>query len=298
MSASQSLPDYYATLQVHPDADEEVVTAAYRQLMKKYHPDLAGDDPARVAEHAARAKAINEAFSVLRDPERRRHYDSARIFFGTYQPRPKASPPRSESWEGSTSSSAWSRSREGTAASPAGSGPQKATPSAGAEPVTDTEPLRAEVLADVWPRSPFGVVSALYYLLPGAYEWEQGQTKELITVLLLPVLITFGFALFTSRLDVWIGSTLVSKAICSALLLLLAVPLLSVLPRVALAAGPTALLLTGAAAPVLQSAHIPMLLAWLLAAVISLALSARLYVFSVLPALAACYVLSMATHSM
>ena len=283
MAASTGLPDYYAVLQVHPDADDEVIAAAYRQLMKKYHPDLAGDDPSRAAEHATRAKAINEAFSVLRDRERRRHYDSARIFFGTYQPRtaPQTPPaPPREPASPPPQPTEDARSHRSESASPNPSSPA------------------ADLLEQPSASRPLGLVAAVYYLLPGAYEWEQGQTKELITVVLLPVVITFGFALLTGRLDTWIGTTFLARLAGAAVLLLLSIPLLSSLPRVALAAGPTAFLLTGLAAPALRTAHLPLWLALLFAALVSLAFSARLYIFSVLPALAVCYALSVATHSM
>ena len=32
--------DYYRILQVHPQAEPEVIDAAYRLLMRKYHPDV------------------------------------------------------------------------------------------------------------------------------------------------------------------------------------------------------------------------------------------------------------------
>src|SRR5689334_4111927 len=86
-------PDYYAVLQVHPDADYEVIEAAYRQLMKKHHPDMAGPDPRRIAEHERRAKSINEAFAILRDPERRRRYDLDRILTGSVRPAPPPQQP-------------------------------------------------------------------------------------------------------------------------------------------------------------------------------------------------------------
>lgn len=61
----------YTLLQVLPTADPAVIEAAYKALMKKYHPDLhAGDDAER------RAAEINRAFTVLRDPERRAAYDA------------------------------------------------------------------------------------------------------------------------------------------------------------------------------------------------------------------------------
>ena len=34
-----TLPDYYEILQVSPNADEEVVQAAYKRLALKWHPD-------------------------------------------------------------------------------------------------------------------------------------------------------------------------------------------------------------------------------------------------------------------
>ena len=58
--------DYYEILQVHPKASQEMVKKAYRTLMGELggHPDLGGDE-----EHA---KVINEAYTVLGDPELRR----------------------------------------------------------------------------------------------------------------------------------------------------------------------------------------------------------------------------------
>jgi hypothetical protein len=53
---------------VHPDADREVIEAAYRQLMRKYLSDIAGGDTVRAAALHKRATAINQAHAVLRDP--------------------------------------------------------------------------------------------------------------------------------------------------------------------------------------------------------------------------------------
>ncbi len=64
--------NFYETLGVSRNSEPEVIEAAYRALMKKYHPDLWRGDPA-VAE--TRAKEINEAFATLRDATRRRAYD-------------------------------------------------------------------------------------------------------------------------------------------------------------------------------------------------------------------------------
>jgi hypothetical protein len=65
MPASQNL---YSILNVSPDADPAVIEAAYKALMKKYHPDTGGADPRRAA-------AITQAFTVLKDPEKRADYN-------------------------------------------------------------------------------------------------------------------------------------------------------------------------------------------------------------------------------
>lgn len=64
--------DHYRVLQVDPEAEDEVIAAAYRRLAAKYHPDVAGEDG------AARMVAINAAWEVLRDPSRRAAHDRAR----------------------------------------------------------------------------------------------------------------------------------------------------------------------------------------------------------------------------
>ncbi len=59
--------DYYRILQVHPDAEPDVVQAAYRRLARKHHPD-SGGEPARMQE-------LNEAYAVLADAAQRHAYD-------------------------------------------------------------------------------------------------------------------------------------------------------------------------------------------------------------------------------
>ncbi|MDQ6660277.1 MAG: J domain-containing protein, partial [Chloroflexota bacterium] len=64
-------PDnYYATLGVPIDADNETLKRAYRQLARRYHPDLAGP------EGAIQMKRINRAYDVLSDSEKRLNYDT------------------------------------------------------------------------------------------------------------------------------------------------------------------------------------------------------------------------------
>ena len=63
--------DYYEVLGVDKTAGEEEIKHAYRKLAKKYHPDLNPGD----AEAEAKFKEVNEAYSVLSDPEKKSKYD-------------------------------------------------------------------------------------------------------------------------------------------------------------------------------------------------------------------------------
>lgn len=65
--------DAYKVLQVDPEAEHEVVQAAYRRLARKYHPDLT-----RGPEAALRMSAINAAWELIGDPAERTAYDRAR----------------------------------------------------------------------------------------------------------------------------------------------------------------------------------------------------------------------------
>ncbi|MET7390350.1 J domain-containing protein [Streptomyces sp. NPDC005529] len=62
--------DFYEVLGVPRDADRDEIQRAYRNLARKYHPDVNKDPGAE-----DRFKEINEAFSVLSDPEQRARYD-------------------------------------------------------------------------------------------------------------------------------------------------------------------------------------------------------------------------------
>ena len=73
-----NLPDYYRILQVHEEAEPEVIEAAYRRLMRKYHPDLLPAPERDDDQAVARVQALNEAYQVLRDDEQRLAYDTDR----------------------------------------------------------------------------------------------------------------------------------------------------------------------------------------------------------------------------
>lgn len=96
--------DYYTILGVSRDADEQTIKSAYRRLARAYHPDVNSNKEAATEKF----KEINEAYTVLSDPEKRKTYDAFDARYEQYQrtypgARPSAQP-------------------SGPAASPAGNG--------------------------------------------------------------------------------------------------------------------------------------------------------------------------------
>lgn len=62
-------PDHYSTLGVPSDADADAIKRAYRKRSSEPHPDKEGGS------HEAQ-QAVNAAYAVLSDPERRARYDA------------------------------------------------------------------------------------------------------------------------------------------------------------------------------------------------------------------------------
>lgn len=82
----QPLTDPYAVLGVSPGATPAEIKAAYRALVKLHHPDAGGDDQ--------RILALNAAWEVLGDGDRRRRYDAV------HHSRPPSGPGRGDARPG------------------------------------------------------------------------------------------------------------------------------------------------------------------------------------------------------
>ena len=62
--------DYYAIMGVDRDASQDEIKRAYRKLARRYHPDVSSE-----ADAEARFQELQEAYEVLKDPEKRQAYD-------------------------------------------------------------------------------------------------------------------------------------------------------------------------------------------------------------------------------
>lgn len=63
--------DYYKILGVDKNIPQDEVREAYRKRAKQFHPDLHPNDP----KAKAKFQALNEAYDVIGDPEKRKKYD-------------------------------------------------------------------------------------------------------------------------------------------------------------------------------------------------------------------------------
>ena len=72
MARLTGLTNFYAVLGISPSASAEEIRSAYLALMKRHHPDALGE-----ADDEAKARELNRAYAVLRDPASRAEHDAA-----------------------------------------------------------------------------------------------------------------------------------------------------------------------------------------------------------------------------
>ena len=77
--ATAGFKDYYAILGVNKSASADDIKRAFRQLARKYHPDV-NPDPAM----AEKFKEITAAYEILSDPDKRQNYDVGGNGFGGF----------------------------------------------------------------------------------------------------------------------------------------------------------------------------------------------------------------------
>jgi curved DNA-binding protein len=73
--------DYYEILGVAPNADKKIIQQTFRQLARKYHPDV---NPGNL-EAEEKFKTFNEAYQVLSDVKQRKKYDELRAQYLQWQ---------------------------------------------------------------------------------------------------------------------------------------------------------------------------------------------------------------------
>jgi curved DNA-binding protein len=84
--------DYYKTLGVEKTASADEIQKAYRKLARKHHPDVNKEEGAE-----DRFKEIGEAYEVLKDEDKRKHYDRFGSAWKQAQNQGGGAPP---GWEG------------------------------------------------------------------------------------------------------------------------------------------------------------------------------------------------------
>jgi hypothetical protein len=148
--------DYYLILQVRPDADAEVIAAAYRTLARKYHPDhFSGSDA------GARMRELNKAYEILSDPSRRGEYDAARA----PRPVPLVQPPPVR----------WAEAERGTVE-------QETAPPQSTRPARRRRSARPLVLSLMWFSGLVGAIAATWVVWQAEFDAPPPLPSPRVTV--------------------------------------------------------------------------------------------------------------------
>ena len=155
-----SKPDYYAVLGLPQTATQEEIKKRYRELARKYHPDV---NPS--PEAAQKIKAVNEAHRVLGDVERRSVYDAERAL--SAPPPPPPPQPQTNTCTRRTTGSPFTRPRSAAAQPPPKSAAQPPPSSAAgraasAPPPNQGNPGNAGTSAGPRPRVEFNGFGRVY----------------------------------------------------------------------------------------------------------------------------------------
>ena len=83
------MADYYKTMGVEKSASQDEIDKAYRNLARKYHPDLNPNDPEGAQK---KFQELQEAYETLKDPEKRKMYDQLGSGYKQYGGGPGGNP--------------------------------------------------------------------------------------------------------------------------------------------------------------------------------------------------------------
>ena len=83
--------NYYQILGLTPKATLEDIKKAYRKLVHRYHPDVAGNDEVSIR----RFKEITEAYETLSSVQKREQYDSIMKLYEYAEKEPEKEKPKS-----------------------------------------------------------------------------------------------------------------------------------------------------------------------------------------------------------
>lgn len=95
-SSNKRAQCHYTLLGVNQSSSENEIRIAYRQLAKKFHPDLHSQTPQKQQNASSKFALINNAYGILNDKQKRSEYD---LSIGANPPRKPFASYSQYSWE-------------------------------------------------------------------------------------------------------------------------------------------------------------------------------------------------------